>query len=32
VVLLETTVTLLEPVTADRPYWCYPPANHFCDA
>jgi hypothetical protein len=31
VVLLETTVTLPEPVTADRPHWCHPPDGHFCE-
>ena len=31
VVLLRTTVTLPEPVTADRPHWCYPPDGTFCD-
>ena len=30
VVLLETTVTPPEPVTADRPHWCYPPDGAFC--
>ena len=31
VVLLETTVTLPEPVTADRPHWCYPIDSAFCE-
>ena len=31
VVLLETAVTLPEPVTADRPHWCYPPDGAFCE-
>ena len=31
VVLLETTVTLSEPVTAARPHRCYPPDGAFCE-